>query len=277
MSAVNDTIVLKKDTISRLIKDVKEIIKNPLTSHGIYYQHHESDMLKGQALVIGPKDTPYENGYYLFELAYPANYPHAPPVVKYFTNDGYTRFNPNLYKCGKVCLSILNTWRGDQWSACQTISSVLLALCTVFNEMPLLNEPGIHKGHPDCTNYTKVIHYKNYEIAILRMFKQIVLATDADAPFPAFKEIIKTHFAANYAQTKARIEAILSSTTVSNASVSNASVSNASVSNASVSASSTTNETINEKNAAETLHIGIYNMTLKIDYRILLHKFQDIL
>jgi hypothetical protein len=28
MSAVNDTIVLKKDTISRLIKDVKEIIKN---------------------------------------------------------------------------------------------------------------------------------------------------------------------------------------------------------------------------------------------------------
>ena len=128
-SSSSSSIVLKKDTITRLIKDVKEIIMNPLTSHGIYYHHNEADILKGEVLIIGPKDTPYENGFYLFEISYPVNYPYSPPVVKYFTNDGITRFNPNLYKCGKVCLSILNTWRGDQWSSCQTISSVLLALC----------------------------------------------------------------------------------------------------------------------------------------------------
>ena len=30
------------------------------------------------------------------------------------------RFNPNLYNCGKVCLSLLGTWsggRGEGWDA----------------------------------------------------------------------------------------------------------------------------------------------------------------
>ena len=32
--------------------------------------------------------------------------------LTYLTNDGNTRFHPNLYRNGKVCLSVLNTWRG---------------------------------------------------------------------------------------------------------------------------------------------------------------------
>ena len=30
----------------RLLQDIKEIMKNPLESQGIYYKHDESDMLK---------------------------------------------------------------------------------------------------------------------------------------------------------------------------------------------------------------------------------------
>ena len=46
---------------------------------------------------------------------YPTEYPFKPPKVTYKTNDGFTRFNPNLYKNGKVCISLLNTWQGEQW------------------------------------------------------------------------------------------------------------------------------------------------------------------
>ena len=53
-----NSLVISKETISRLIKDVKEIIKNPLESHGIYYKHDEEDLLKGKALIIGPQGTP---------------------------------------------------------------------------------------------------------------------------------------------------------------------------------------------------------------------------
>jgi len=30
------------------------------------------------------------------------------------TGNGTVRFNPNLYNCGKVCLSLLGTWSGGQ-------------------------------------------------------------------------------------------------------------------------------------------------------------------
>lgn len=31
------------------------------------------------------------------------------------TGGGRVRFNPNLYNCGKVCLSLLGTWAGPGW------------------------------------------------------------------------------------------------------------------------------------------------------------------
>jgi len=193
MAEVVNTIV-KRETIRRLVKDVREIIKNPLEEHGIYYFHNETDMLKGQAMVIGPKGTPYENGYYFFELDFPADYPHSPPKVTYFTNDGMTRFNPNLYKSGKVCISVLNTWRGEQWTACQTISSILLVLCTTLNNEPLLNEPGVRKNHSDYDSYHQIITYKNFRIAIVEMLK----GTMVRRQFPLFSDIIKKNFVDNY-------------------------------------------------------------------------------
>jgi ubiquitin-protein ligase len=182
------------ETIKRLLTDIKEIMKSPLTSHGIYYEHNEIDMLKGQALIIGPKDTPYEGGYYLFEFLFPTNYPYSPPKITYCTNDGVTRFNPNFYKCGKVCLSILNTWRGEQWSSCQSISTVLLALCTTLNEQPLLNEPGITENSEDLPKYNAIIRYKNLEIATLYMLQNEWVHKQ----FPIFLPIMKTHFLSSY-------------------------------------------------------------------------------
>jgi ubiquitin-conjugating enzyme E2 Z len=164
---------VSKDCIQRLIKDVKDIIKNPLEDNGIYYKHDEEDMLKGYALIIGPSETIYFGGFYFFELKYPTDYPYSPPKVKYYTNGEEIRFNPNLYKCGKVCISILNTWSGDQWTSSQTISTVLLNLCTLFCKNPLLNEPGIKNTHPDIINYEKIIEYANLNIAIC----DIVLST----------------------------------------------------------------------------------------------------
>ena len=66
----NHAIYVSKDTLKRIISDVKELRKNPLTDHGIYYEHDDTDILKGKALVIGPRDTPYENGFYLFKFKF---------------------------------------------------------------------------------------------------------------------------------------------------------------------------------------------------------------
>lgn len=63
------------------------------------------------------------------------------------TGGGKVRFNPNLYKNGKVCLSLLGTWSGaagEMWdpnasSICQLLISIQSLI--LVNE-PYFNEPG---------------------------------------------------------------------------------------------------------------------------------------
>ena len=194
MSVNDDNTFIPADNIKRLIKDVKNILKTPLTQHGIYYKHDENDILKGYALIIGPRDCVYDSGAYLFEFFYPSTYPFSPPVVKYKTNNGYTRFNPNLYKNGKVCISLLNTWRGDQWSACQNISTILLNLVSLLNNTPLLNEPGVTENSSDYPKYNKIIQYENINFAILKFLDDKYFV----GGFKDFHEIYKNYMKENY-------------------------------------------------------------------------------
>lgn len=163
-----EKVTMGKDNIKRLQKDIIDIIRNPLTDNGIYYSHDDTNMLKGYAVVFGPDDSIYRYGAYIFEFKFPTNYPYSPPKLNYMTNDGLTRFHPNLYRNGKVCISILNTWKGEQWTSCQSIRSILLMLVTLLHNKPLLNEPGIKETHSSFKPYNKIITYKNLEIAILR-------------------------------------------------------------------------------------------------------------
>lgn len=175
----------------RLLKDVKDVLKNPLTDHGIYYIHDEQNIMKGYACIMGPSDTIYKHGAYLFTFEYPSEYPFKPPLVKYMTNDGKTRFHPNLYRNGKVCLSILNTWKGEQWTACQSIKTILLTLVTLFHNKPLLCEPGFRESSPDFIPYNKIIEFKNYQIAIINIGPRL------KNNFVLFKTFIKNHIIKN--------------------------------------------------------------------------------
>ena len=192
-------VIISKQTITRLVQDVKQMIKNAndLSNNGIYYVHDEEDMLKGYALIIGPEDTPYFGGFYFFEIHYPSDYPHTPPKVIFKTNGENIRFNPNLYVNGKVCISLLNTWKGEQWTSCQSISTILLTLCTLLCNDPLLNEPGIDKNCIDFTKYTRIIEYKNIDIAILNMIRKEHFSQIFDSPKEIFYSVMKEHFLKN--------------------------------------------------------------------------------
>ena len=89
-------VIIPQETIKRLIKDVRGIMKHPLNSDGIYYKHDDENMMRGYALIIGPSDTVYAYGYYFFEIDYPADYPYRPPKFTFKTNQDRIRFHPNL-------------------------------------------------------------------------------------------------------------------------------------------------------------------------------------
>ena len=199
---------ISRDSLHRLLRDVKQIMTNPLTGNGIFYKQNEEDMLKGYAMIIGPEDTPYCSGYYFFELTFPNDYPHSPPLVTFRTNGDEVRFNPNLYKTGKVCVSILNTWRGEQWNSCQTISTLLLTLCTLLCKDPLLNEPGVTRRHTSFAAYNRIIEYKNVEVAMLHLLNK---KDGYYLPwFDLFYEPMVEHFVRNRDKIKALVDAIFS-------------------------------------------------------------------
>ena len=80
----------------RITRDVSVIYKDPLEDHGIYIDWDSNNMKNVKALIIGPEDTPYQYGYYLFDINFQNDYPHVPPKVKYETRYKNIRFNPNL-------------------------------------------------------------------------------------------------------------------------------------------------------------------------------------
>ena len=129
-------------SIKRIQNDIKLYHKSDLNDHGIYVHFNEKNIFNAKALIIGPDETPYKNGFYFFDINYTEKYPQEPPKVVLCTLNKRTRFNPNLYTGGKVCLSILGTWSGPKWSSVQTLKSVLLSIQSLMNENPIINEPG---------------------------------------------------------------------------------------------------------------------------------------
>jgi ubiquitin-protein ligase len=190
MSKDGDETFMPKSNQKRLAKDIIDIMKDPLENQGIYYSHDDNNMLRGYAMIFGPCDTIYEHGIYLFEFKFPSNYPYSPPKLTYLTNDGKTRFNPNLYRTGKVCLSLLNTWKGEQWTSCQSIRTILLVLISILHNKPLLNEPGVSIKHKDFDIYNKIIQYSNFKTAILRVITKEILPNKFNTFFPDIKKHI---------------------------------------------------------------------------------------
>ncbi|KAG8386883.1 hypothetical protein BUALT_Bualt03G0195200 [Buddleja alternifolia] len=111
----------------------------------IYVRVYESRMDLLRAVIVGPQGTPYHDGLFVFDVYFPPTYPHVPPMVYYYS--GGLRLNPNLYDCGKVCLSLLNTWTGkasEKWVPnSSTMLQVLVSIqALILNANPFFNEPG---------------------------------------------------------------------------------------------------------------------------------------
>ena len=178
----------------RIHKAIKNFKRSNLENLGIHCFFSEKNFYEVKILIIGPKESPYENGFYLFTLSFPEEYPWKPPVVKYCTQGQNIRFNPNLYKNGKVCVSILNTWDGPGWTSCCSLNTILLSLQSLLCENPINNEPGwehIDKTHKKSVMYNQILTYSNIRIAVI----DNVINTHSD--FECFKHLMTDYVIKN--------------------------------------------------------------------------------
>lgn len=190
---------MSKDAIKRIVnKDLKEIHKMELDKLGIHIEFNEDNMLKAKAIIIGPEDTPYENGLLYFIIEFPNNYPFSPPKVGYLSTSRY-RIHPNLYVgrthdnfVGKVCLSSINTWSGPKWTTVMHIGSILLSIQSLLCNNPLHNEPGFEKEVGKRNDlYNMIVRYDTYNHLILKNGFEI------HPMFESFKPIIYDHLMKN--------------------------------------------------------------------------------
>ncbi|KAI5919982.1 hypothetical protein F4810DRAFT_459498 [Camillea tinctor] len=138
---------------------------------GIYICHGSSRLDIMKVLIIGPRGTPYEHGFFQFDLLCPVDYPNKPPKMSFKnTGGGRVRFNPNLYEDGKICLSLLGTWSGEPWVANQsTILQVLVSIQSmILCQEPWYNEPGreMTKSNSMSTRYSNQVRSHTIDIAI---------------------------------------------------------------------------------------------------------------
>ncbi len=200
--------------LKRISKEIQDLHKDAkdLAENGVYTYVNDENMKEIYALFIGREKTPYHHGFYFIKFTYPDDYPMSPPKAFYATqgvlsgNQGLVRFNPNLYVCGKVCLSMLNTWQGPGWVPTNTIINVFMAIqALVLNEVPLHNEPG-YTNHPVndpvVQSYNRLIEYANYNIGIYAMLN------NQPCGFEVFKPIMEKYFVEHFNEIISNIQEI---------------------------------------------------------------------
>ena len=160
-----------KAALKRIINiDMKRVKEANLSEQGIFIEFNEENILKAKAMIIGPKDTIYDNAYLFFSIDFPQKYPYEPPIITY-KSQNRIRIHPNIYVNGKVCLSILGTWSGPSWTSAMDIINVLITIQSLLDNNPLCNEPGYEKILPSKihihNDYNMMIEYNTYNSLIL--------------------------------------------------------------------------------------------------------------
>jgi len=190
---------LNKSAIMRTISEISSFKTGlPLNwESSIWVRISKTNINLFSFIISGPKDTPYENGLFEFHVQFPVDYPDSPPcVIIYTTDGGKIRFNPNLYANGKVCLSLLGTWSGqenEKWnSKTSTFIQVMISIQSlILVEQPIFNEPGYEKsigtakGDKLTRDYNKKIYPETIRLGMINMIKN---------PPPGFEDVVKNHF-----------------------------------------------------------------------------------
>ncbi|KAG4030204.1 hypothetical protein MFRU_013g02230 [Monilinia fructicola] len=182
---------MSNHSIIRIAKELADIQKGSDLSLAVACR--DIDVRKVQAIIIGPPDTPYEFGFFDFAIKFGKEYPaKAPNVIATTTNGGRCRFNPNIYAQGKVCLSILGTWRGErgeEWSSAQGLESILISIQSLMSSNPYENEPGFElakdaRDRRDQKDYIAKIRHETLRISVIQRLEEYLNLSPAGESLP---------------------------------------------------------------------------------------------
>jgi len=197
--------------IKRIMKDVEEFVKDPIDGVAIYQL--EQNLKRIYVVITGPKDSVYQDGFYFFEFLFPDDYPHNPPKCRFLNwQNNIVRMHPNMYVIdGKLCLSILGTWDGPSWTSVMSLTTVILAIQSILDENPLVNEPGYEKNPSsiDHLKYQKIVQFINMKDFVGKTIQYLLtpdIITEGQSFVLYFHQFIKDHIQKNKGRILSNLE-----------------------------------------------------------------------
>jgi len=190
----------------RIMMDIKQLESEETKSLRIFYNADDKNIFNGTALIFGPEGTIYEDLPIILEIQFPTDYPFTNPKVRFVTCDSRTRFHPNLYVDGKVCLSILGTWQGPSWTSVMTLRTVLLSIMGLLDNEPLLHEPGYStsKGTQKSKDYSSFVEHSvlRYIVGTIERYSK----KNMEPSLNLFKDELEKEITNIYKRTLIRLE-----------------------------------------------------------------------
>src|SRR3989338_5820495 len=107
----------------RIVKEWEKLQKEPIPNVTISPINNDMRYLK--VIIVGAKDTPYEDGNFELEMYLPPDYPIEVPKCRYVTNI----YHPNINQLGQICLDILK----DKWSPALQIRTLILSIMALMS------------------------------------------------------------------------------------------------------------------------------------------------
>jgi ubiquitin-conjugating enzyme E2 G1 len=151
-------------SMKRLQIEYNKYMKEP---NEYYIIREPEDFYEWSIVLFGPPDSIYEGGVFECILIFPRTYPNNPPEFKFIT----TIPHPNIYKDGKVCMSILHEGVdetgyenvSERWTPAHSVNTILISFLLILVD-PNIESPA---DVDNCIAYRN--NYDNYKKQIYKL------------------------------------------------------------------------------------------------------------
>ncbi|OQU79703.1 hypothetical protein SORBI_3008G183000 [Sorghum bicolor] len=170
-----------------------KILENNNLPDTIYVRVFEDRMDLLRVVMVGASGTPYHDGLFFFDVQLPPSYPAEPPLVSYRSFGLHV--NPNLYPSGTVCLSLLNTFGGQDvaelWSPeASTVLQVVVSIQgLVLTALPYYNEPAWSEAGTTMGQRNELPYSESTFLQSLQTMLHLLRRPPA-----GFEEFVRDHF-----------------------------------------------------------------------------------
>ena len=118
-------------------------MKNPVDGFSVGLAD-DNDIYEWVCMMEGPPESDYEGGFFPCSLSFPKEYPNKPPVMRFLTPSFW---HPNVYKDGRVCISILHEAKHDETNAQEKMSEkwrpILGVEAVLVSVLSMLSDPNL--------------------------------------------------------------------------------------------------------------------------------------